>query len=962
MPEFESVLIAVPESLRSAVVNHWQDYCAAATHAGLSLPAGRILAQLVRVWACSDFVARACVRDPPLLTGLFESGELERPRHPGDIANHLQQALADVANEDRLNGALRRWRRREMVRIAWRDLAGVADLAETLAELSELAEVAVAGTLDRLYVWHTDRFGMPRDTQGQPQQLVVLGMGKLGGGELNFSSDIDLIFAFPAAGQTDGRRSIANEEFFRRLGQALIKALNEITADGFVFRVDMRLRPFGESGPLVMPFSAFEDYYQAHGRDWERYAMIKAHVIAGDRAAGEQLLAHLRPFVYRRYLDYGAIEALREMKALIAKEVQRKGLQRNIKLGPGGIREIEFIAQVFQLIYGGRHSALRDRRLLPVLDQLAAAGHLPADSVTGLKTAYIFLRRIENRLQAWADQQTYNLPEEVTAQRRLAYSMNFPDWDAFAAELAAHVQQVNEQFAAVFATAATPEKLPGGVDFTTLWRGTLAPEGAERYLAEQGFDDPAQVQQRLVELKRGLPYRSLSQRGRERMDRLMPLVLREATATTTPTVTLERLIQLIETIARRSVYLALLADHRYALRQLVRLCAASPWIARHLARYPLLLDELLNPADLYHPPERATLAPELERQLQQVPAGDIEQRLDALRHFKHAQVLRVAAADISGALPLMIVSDHLTEIAEVLLRQVLELAQADLLDRYGRPRCREHGETREAGFTIVAYGKLGGIELNYGSDLDLVFLHDSDGDEQISDGPHPLDNPTYFARLVQRIIYWLTTRTAAGELYEVDMRLRPSGRAGLLVSSLAAFAEYQRHQAWTWEHQALVRARVVAGPPDLADRFAGIRCEVLSRPRDPAELRREVREMRGRMRTELGSTEVGRFHLKQDAGGIADIEFMVQYAVLANAHRYPELLTYSDNIRQLDGLECCGLLGGAEATLLRDAYRALRRRLHHLTLQEQPGLIGSDELQDYREGVVRLWRRLMESD
>jgi len=962
MTEFEQLLAPVPAPLRDEFMRHWRDFCNAAQAAGIAPPPETDkLAALIRVWTGSDFVARICSREPALLTELWRSGDLETGYAAEDWQQRLAERLAEIADEETLIAVLRQFRRREMVRIAWRDLAGLAPLSETLIDLSTLADVAIDEALKKLYTWQTQRFGVPRADDGQAQHLVVFGMGKLGGRELNYSSDIDLIFTFPQKGQTDSRRGLDNEAFFRRLGQRLIHVLSIHTPEGFVFRVDMRLRPFGEVGPLAMSFDVFEDYYQHQGRDWERYAMIKARAVAGDRAAGEQLLARLRPFVYRRYLDYNAIQALRDMKSLIAREVERKGLQSNIKLGPGGIREIEFIAQLFQLIYGGREPALRERSLLRVLSFLAESGRLPVRAVIGLKDAYAFLRRTENRLQAWADQQTYQLPEDATAQARLAFSMDFADWEAFAATLHKHRNAVSAQFERVF---AGPDDTDPATDWTALWAGTMDTDNAVRLLADRGFAEPERAWQALQTLRQSLAYRSLSRRGRERMDRLLPLALQEIVAAAQPARTLERIADLLTAIARRSVYLALLVENPQALAQLVRLCAASVWIAQYLARYPLLLDELLDPATLYKPLDRARLASDLEQELARAPADDTEQRLDNLRHFKHANVLRVAAADVSGTLPLMIVSDHLTEIAEVLLRKVLELAWADQTVRYGKPCCVIDGERRAAQFAIIAYGKLGGIELNYGSDLDLVFLYDGDGTEQHTDGPRQIDNATFFARLTRRIIYWLTTPTSAGKLYEVDIRLRPSGRAGLLVSSMDAFAKYQHHQAWTWEHQALARARVVAGSATLAERFAALRREVLSRTRDPAVLREEVRAMRERMREQLGSTEPGCFQLKQDPGGIADIEFMVQYNVLANARRYPELLTYTDNIRQLDGLEQAGVLSTEDATLLRDAYRGLRRRSHLLTLQDQSSLVPADdaELRPYRQAVSRLWQRIMEQD
>jgi len=955
MTEFAQRLNRLPEPLRPEVTHYWEAWQTAAQAAGIAPPAA--LASLMPVWACSEFVARTCIREPALLADLCISGDLTTGYASGDLMERLGRLLADATDDERLAVALRRFRRREMVRIAWRDLAGLAGLTETLGDLTDLADVAVNAALNQLHAWQSQRYGVPRDAKGQAQQMVVLGMGKLGGRELNFSSDIDLIFTYPQHGETDGARSVSNEEFFRRLGQRLSKILAELTAEGFVFRVDLRLRPFGDSGPLALSFAAFEDYYQNHGRDWERYAMIKARVIAGDREAGERLLAELRPFVYRRYLDYHAFEALRDMKAMIAQEVERKGMQRNVKLGPGGIREIEFIGQAFQLIYGGREPMLRERSILRVLDTLAASGRLPEGAVNSLKSAYDFLRRVENRLQAWADRQTHDLPETELAKLRLAFAMGYPDWDAFTQELARHVEAVTQQFTLVFGGAGSSLD----ASLAGLWREEGSEERALPLLAEHGFEDPAQAWNRLRALREGFSYRTMSLRGRERLDALMPRVLEAVATAPQPTATLERILNLLEAVARRSVYLALLTDQPQALAQLVKLFAASGWIAQHLTRYPLLLDDLLNPATLYAPLDRQQLALELEQQLQHVPADDPEEVLNALRYFKQTQVLRVAAADVSGAMPLMIVSDHLTEIAEVLLRKVLELAWTDLLPRFGQPRCVVEGVERDAQFAIVAYGKLGGIELNYGSDLDLVFLHDSTGHRQLTAGPRQIDNAAFFAKLVQRIIYFLTTRTGAGDLYEVDTRLRPSGRAGLLVSAFEAFAEYQHRQAWTWEHQALVRARVVAGPAVLAQRFQIIRREILQRERDPDILRQEVSDMRERMRAELDASTVEVFDLKQGRGGIADIEFVVQYAVLANASRYPELLTYTDNIRQLDGLERCGVLSIADAARLRHAYRGLRRRIHLLKLQEQPAQIPGDMAQGERERVIRIWRRLMEN-
>ena len=962
MHELDSVLATVPQPLRPGVALHWQRYCEACARDGIEPVAAGWHAALVRVWACSDFVAENCTRTPRLLAGLIAGEALAAPDMPGAIGGRVAAALADCSDEAVLSARLRTLRRREMVRIAWRDLSGAAKLTETLEDLSALADACVDAALTWLYDAASRRHGEPRDERGRAQRLVVLGMGKLGGRELNYSSDIDLIFAFPEHGSTAGPRPLENQEFFLRLAQKLIRVLDALTADGFVFRVDMRLRPFGDSGPLVASFAALETYYQSQGRDWERYAMIKARAIAGDLEAGERLLETLRPFVFRRYLDYGAFESLRNLKAMIAQEVERKGLQDNVKLGPGGIREIEFIGQAFQLIYGGREPPLRVRGIREVLERLADSRRLPEDAVDRLQHAYDCLRRTENRLQAWQDRQTHRLPEDDTGRLRLAFSMGFADWPAFRQTLDAHRSFVAERFAQVFALGREAPVAEGMAALAAVWHETVSREAAAARLAAAGYDHPPAALEALDRLRGSLAYRSMSAHGRERLDRLMPALLREAGNGPQPAVTLARLAPLLEAVARRSVYLALLHEKPVALGQLVALAGASPWIAEQLTRFPVLLDELLNPAVLYAPPGPEALAAEVRQMLSRVPEGDHEAHLLVLRQFKQINVLRVAAADVSGALPLMVVSDHLTAIAETLLHEALVQAWADVTVRHGLPRCVVDGVARTAGFAIIAYGKLGGLELGYGSDLDLVFLHDSAGEEQETDGERPLDNATFFARLAQRLIHVLTAPTGAGVLYEIDTRLRPSGRAGMMVASIDGYAAYQRAGAWTWEHQALVRARPVTGSAAIAERFCALRQEVLARVREPAVLRREVREMREKMREHLGSRNPAAFHLKQDRGGMADIEFIVQYLVLAHTAEEPILVRYTDNVRQLAALEATGILRSADANLLRDAYRQLRRRAHLAKLRDEPATITGNELKPYRDGVERLWQRIMEAE
>ncbi len=952
---------ALPAPLAEELARHWQDYREAATAAAVAVPEEEALLRVVgRVWPASPFVAQACRRHPALFHDLVASGDLARPYEQGEYRARVAAALADCDDDEALATALRRLRRREMVRIAWRDIAEWADLDETLAELSALARACIDGALGHLYPRLCRELGTPhgRDS-GQPQQLVVLGMGKLGADELNFSSDIDLIFAYPEEGETVGGsgRSRANQEFFLRLGQRLIDALGRHSAEGFVFRVDMRLRPFGDSGPLASSFAALESYYQTHGREWERYALVKADVVAGDRRAGAELLERLRPFVYRRYVDFGAFEALREMKAMIARQVAARGMENNVKLGPGGIREVEFIGQAFQLIRGGREPELRQRSIRKVLALLGARGHLPPYAAEALDQAYVFLRRVENRIQEMEDQQRHELPTDEIGRARLTAAMGFDRWERFEAELAHHRHTVHAHFEQVFNAPQREEegRQPSSAD--SAWRGGVDVAHALRQL---GYDDPQRAAAVVERLRNSRRYQGLTAQGKARLDHLMPLLLGAAAGVENGAETLERVVALVEAIARRSAYLALLVENPLALSQLVRLCSASPWVAAHLARYPLLLDELLDPRALYAPLDREALKRELDRALARA-GDDEEQQLEALRHFKHANVLKVAAADIAGVYPLMEVSDHLTEIAEVVVERALELARDHLVARHGRPRCRLDGEVVEPGFAVIAYGKMGGIELGYGSDLDLVFLHGAGGETLPTDGERPIDTPLFFARLGQRLIHILTAHTPAGVLYEVDPRLRPSGSSGLLVSSIEAFERYQMEEAWTWEHQALVRARAVAGDAALAERFEAIRRRVLGRERDPEALRREVVEMREKMRAQLDRSNADQFDLKQGRGGIADIEFMVQYAILRWAASRPALLRWSDNVRQLETLAAEGLFEREEAETLADAYRTYRAASHRLALQQAPARVEADRFTAEREAVRRIWRRRMET-
>ena len=868
----------------------------------------------------------------------------------------LNSRLVSVSNDVMLKQQLRYFRQREMVRIIWRDLAGWADLSETTRDLSAMADTCIQQALAILHQWQSDELGVPRNAEGREQELLVLGMGKLGARELNLSSDVDLIFSFPENGYTQGvHKKLSNQEFFTRLGHKLIEALDIVTADGFVFRVDMRLRPFGDSGAIASCFDSMEDYYQTQGREWERYAMIKARAITGNEGSKKKIMNLLRPFVFRRYLDFGIFDSLREMKAMISGQLRRKGMKDNIKLGEGGIREIEFIGQVFQLIHGGRDLPLQQRPILTVLDLLSERQFLSQTAIDELKQAYIFLRRIEHRIQAFADKQTHQLPEDKEGLLRIAKLMNFDSTPDFLFVLDKYRGQVQGHFELLLMRAEDADTSVEGLSLLT-----LPDQEKVSYLTEFGFHEPKIIVSDLTGLLESHAYRKLGDIERLRLTRLLPLLVRAASGVSNADICLRRLIPLLESILRRSAYMSLLVENPLALPQLINLCAASPWISSQLASYPMLLDEVLDSRSLYGVPERDQQTTNLLQTLAVADENDLEQHMYLLREFKQIATLHVAAADITNVLPLMKVGDQLTELAEIQLEQVLKLAWQHLVLRYGRPPCVAGDDLKACGFTVLAYGKLGGYELGYGSDLDLAFIYDSSINNGYTDGEKPIETLVFYTRLAQRMIHLLSTVTAGGILYEVDLRLRPNGLSGLLVTDISGFKDYQQKDAWTWEHQALVRARCVTGDEKLSKRIESIRQQILGQKRNLAILTKDVIEMRAKMREQLNKSTVDLFDLKQGKGGITDIEFMVQYATLAWSSEHPGLLIYTDTIRMLEALIESGKLSLHESSMLANAYRFYRKLANHCILQETPTVVPIQEVAEYRTQVMGIWLRWFE--
>ncbi|MBY0268860.1 MAG: bifunctional [glutamate--ammonia ligase]-adenylyl-L-tyrosine phosphorylase/[glutamate--ammonia-ligase] adenylyltransferase [Burkholderiales bacterium] len=856
-------------------------------------------------------------------------------------AADMQVELPDAAITDdaSLGRALRRLRQRVMARLIVRDLGGYANLDEVVGSVTQLAEIAIRTAVTRLHSDLASAHGEPRGAiSGAPQRLHVVGMGKLGGAELNASSDIDLVLVYPEEGDTDGKRTISNHEFFTRLTRRLIGALNEWTEDGFVFRVDTRLRPYGDSGPLVVSFDMLENYLITQGRAWERYAWIKGRVLTGDQQ--ETLLALVRPFVFRRHLDYGAFAAMRSLHSQVRHEVNRRDRLDDIKLGPGGIREIEFIVQVFQLIRGGHERSLQQQSTLPVLQALGERHFIAPAAVAELRAAYVFLRNLEHRLQYRDDQQTQALPADAEARALLAEYMGFADEAGLLAALAQHRAAVSLHFDAIFGEADS-----SGHPLSSLWQEQPEETGGKNagdsaaleQLARLRFVQAPELCRRLALFRNGSRYRQMPAASQRRLDRLVPAAIASAASRRNPDATAERLLALFESISRREAYLALLHEYPHALERVADLMSASPWVAQYITQHPILLDELLDSRTLLAAPDWAALRTGLRAGLDSAQ-GDIERQMDLLRHFKNTQTLHCIAQDLAGSLPLETLSDQLSDLACVILEEVLRLCWQGLRQRHRElPR-----------FAIVGYGKLGGKELGYASDLDIVFVYDDAA-------PEAAEN---YARLAQRINHWLTSVTAAGVLYDTDLRLRPDGVSGLLVTPLDSMRQYQLQQAWPWEHQALTRARSVAGDAAISGAFEELRITVLRKPRALPGLRGEIIGMRRKMLAAHPNT--GRlFDIKHDPGGIIDVEFMVQYLVLGHAQNHAALTANSGNLALLKTAAELGLITTADATAVRAAYRQFRELQHQLRLAgERYARVEPQKVAVSVNAVRALWQTL----
>ncbi|MCM1128631.1 MAG: bifunctional [glutamate--ammonia ligase]-adenylyl-L-tyrosine phosphorylase/[glutamate--ammonia-ligase] adenylyltransferase [Alistipes senegalensis] len=843
--------------------------------------------------------------------------------------------------------AMRRVRNLVVAGLICRDLASKADLNEVVSAMTAFAEFAVSTLLDALTKEMTAAHGVPIGAvSGETQELIVLGMGKLGGGELNVSSDIDLIFVYPENGETrtePGQRGLSNQEFFTRLGKRLINALSEISEDGLVFRVDMALRPNGASGPLVSSINAVEQYFIVQGREWERYAWIKARALTGKIKDWEALKKVVLPFIYRRYLDYGVIDAIRDMHRQIRAEVLRQEKMHpernnNVKLGRGGIREIEFLTQMFQLIRGGRDIAFRNRSTREMLQVLAEKRQIEPEVAAKLLESYTFLRNLEHRLQYLDDAQTHVLPSQAEDMARIAAMMGLPDENALFQALQEHRAFVAAQFDAIFSDKTAPQE-------KVLHQPVLVNQDEDEQLAAMearlsaiGFHEAGEAARRILSLWKTARIQSLSDTSRSRLISLINLALPQITAHCAHSpLCLSRLIDFLESIARRAAYLSLLTEYPGTLSRVIRMMDASDWAARYLARHPILLDELLDARTLLSPPDWQAFTAELDSQLA-AGRGDTERQMDILRDMHHAQLFRLLAQDLEGALTVERLADHLSRLADIMIEAVIREAWLAMPGR--------HTDTPR--FAVIAYGKLGGKELGYASDLDLIFLYDDDH----------ADAPVLYARLAQRFITWMTSPTSAGRLFDIDIALRPDGASGLMVSSLASFKKYQKEAAWTWEHQALTRARFCAGDKRIGEQFEAVRSTILQQPRDINRLKQDVFSIREKMH-DAHPNHSQLFDLKHDTGGMIDIEFIVQYLILAHASTHPELTGNIGNIALLVLCGKIGLIPPEKGEAVAGIYRHFRRRQHQIRMQgAEVSRVETGEVEEEIACVKKLWDKV----
>ena len=951
------MLTSPPDQLLS---RFHQEYEANLAELGHDQNIARHKDELLAIWCASPFIKRVCASQPGWLQVLFDSNGLNVDYQTENYVEQLETVFTQANNIEELQCLLRQARATAFARIAWRDLQNYATVQQTLNELSIFAQICIDKVLTWCFEWLKSRPYTSEFERSLPQHVIIFALGKLGGYELNFSSDVDLVFAY-YEDTTHTQDQHANAvSFYLKLVQLLIKVLAEQTQDGFVFRVDTRLRPFGNSGTLIPSLSAIDQYFQTHGRDWERYAWIKARSIAGYVQLGEHFLNEITPFIYRRYLDYGAMQSLREMKALVDQKARQKSAKQDVKIGQGGIREIEFIVQMFQLIYGGRNANLRVKSTLESLKYLGELGMLTDENVANLTSAYLFLRKAENGLQIRDDQQTHILPSKDQEKAQYAYLMGVDVWDEIYAEYIFHTSNVSNIFQVLLQTddTSSDKSIDKYDDFMLIWQHIQDEKYCIDILAKYFTADVQKIYECLLTFMKSGVVQQLVPIARQRLDGFVPIMLQHVLRSENSFLVLDRFIGILSKIVQRSTYISLLTENQNKLTKLFKLIEVSQWIAQYISTHPLLLDEVLRMDSSYEPPSLSEMQQQHDVALE-TSNDDLESYMERLREFKHAQVLQIAAADILEAFPIMKVSDHLSWLAETCINSAVKNAYKDLVAKHGEPICVKEGETFIPNILIIEYGKLGGLELGYGSDLDIVFLHNSEGLSCETNGAKKLHNDIFFTRLVQRTIHLLTTITPAGNVFEIDIRLRPYGQSGPIICSISSYENYLRSEAWLWEHQALIRARPITTNQKFSDKFIKIRKNVLCQARDIEEVRKSIIEMREKILTEHGSKDKTKFNIKKDKGGIVDIEFIVQFYVLSYANKYNEISEFTDNVRILDACAKANLIKKEHVEELKEIYLKYRKHLHQLSLQLLPDTVELSKFKRERSAIQKYWASLL---
>ena len=921
--------------------------------------------QLLTVLGGSPFLATILYRNKKYFAQLFVSVDIDLSRSEIQMLDDLVTAIPDTADFATLQAGLRNYKAAQILRIGSRDLCGMSTLVEVMAELSGLAAACLQRAYDVCQQLLQREYGQPLQNNGTEQSvatMTILGMGKFGGHELNFSSDIDLIYCYSSmSGETTGgirNEKISLHRYFVKLAEMVTKALHQVTEDGFVFRVDTGLRPDGNNGDLAISIDGAEVYYQSWGQSWERAALIKARPVAGDLELGEELLRRLKPFIYRRYLDFGMIEDIKLMKQKINSNLARKQEgERNLKLGRGGIREIEFFIQTQQLVNAGTRPRLQRRNSLLMLELLREEGLLTADDQQALSSAYQFLRMVEHRIQVVQEQQTHALPQKQRDLETLSRRSGFLCYADFSAALERHRQAVSLIFADLFHSSGEDDEAVRP-EVTFIFDPESDPDLVKDLLEEKGFTNPDAAYDSLLLLRGGEPTKRLTRRGRRHLEKLAPLLLGELLDSPNPDQALNNLEAFIRSIRARNSFFSLLVENPAIVKLLVTLFGSSQLLSRIFIQRPELLDTMVSRSYAVAIKERQQLENDLAEQM--LLAGDYELQLDSLRRFRNEEFLRIALNDLHGQVKQGEGAKQLSLLAEVCLEQACRMAKQELAPRFGAPFADAIGAHPETtAFAVVGMGKLGGLELNYHSDLDIIFVYEHEGKTQPTAETDPerfkqISNHEYFAKLAQRIITVLTLVTREGFVYKIDTRLRPSGNQGPLVTSLAAFERYHYESAQPWERQAMTKARVVCAPERFRETLQQLISQLTFERPLPPDLQAEIYRLRARMEYENARESDDSYNIKTGRGGMVDVEFITQYLQLMHAGRIAAL-RQQNTIYLLETMVKCTILAEKDGTVLIEGYKFLRRLENKLRLLYDQSV---NELSAHNKGFEKAARSL----